>query len=649
MARRGWGYCKGQDSAHGRFAGNADSARPDCRGLTVQESALQIGGKPFLGHSIGKESVMTVPRSIIAAGLFLVVAVPPRPWARASDGSGTPLSAKVDGLFAKWDRHDSPGFAVGVIRHGKFVHRRGYGMANLDEGIRITSESVFDLYSVTKSFTTACIARLLDQGDVSLDDDIRKYVSELRQFKTPIKIRHLIRCRSGLRDYLDLMMLLGRERDDTWTDEDVLDVISRQKSPTFTPGEKHAYNNSDFLLLGLIIQRATGKPLREFADEQLFQPLGMKHTFFDDDRSLPLKYRAIGHGRYRDGRFHRLVMGSSTVGPWGLKTTVDDLLRWDRNFHKNKLPQGAFLDEFFTQGSLLGNENCLSSDANQKYKGLKRVWYTGGGPGFLAQFVRFPKHDCSIVLLGNLSEEREWHDMVRIIGQIADLHLADEISTVTARDRTWDNNAKAVELQALDIKDKVGGYQKPNGKFVQLKMKNGRLTFFDINHAFDSDKPFPLTPLSTTRFRSTTSLVPFDLLFERQAPEERFGIQVQYRDGRAAKWKRVEFVSPNAERLANYAGEFYCDDLESVYRFSVKGGALFVQFNYGRKKRLAPTVQDVFIPSGAKWDNMIFAFSRDDSRHISGFQLDFDRIKRLEFAKKMTRQSEPTDRSLQSR
>lgn len=277
----------------------------------------------------------------------------------------------IDKLFAKWDRDDSPGMAVGVFLNGVAVHKRGYGMANLDEGIPISPASVFDTFSVAKSFTTACIARLLDEGNISLDDDIRQYLPELPEYSSPVLIRHLIQCRSGLRDYLNLMMLLGRDRDDVWTKNDALDVIARQKYTTFTPGEEHSYNNTDYFLLTVIVERATGQSIREYANEQLFAPLGMRQTFFDDDRTVPLKNRAVGYGRYEDGRFHRLLMNSSTVGPFGLKTTLDDLLNWNENFRRNKLPAGLCLSEFFEHGSLLDNENCLSSYPGQKYKGLE--------------------------------------------------------------------------------------------------------------------------------------------------------------------------------------------------------------------------------------------------------------------------------------
>ena len=531
---------------------------------------------------------------------------------------------EIDKLFSKWDREDSPGMAVGVFQKDIAVHKRGYGMANLDEGIPISPASIFDTYSVTKSFTTACIARLLDQGEVSLDDDIRKYLPELREYSSPVRVRHLIQCRSGLRDYLNLMMLMGRSRDDVWTRDDALDVIVRQKATTFTPGEEHSYNNTDFFLLALIVERATGQSIREYANEQLFGPLGMQSTFFDDDRTLPLENRVVGYGRYQDGRFHRLIMNSSTVGPFGLKTSLDDFVRWNRNFRENRLPPGRHLNAFFERGSLLDNENCLSSYPGQKYKGVERIWYTGGGPGFLAHFVRFPKHDLSIVVLCNLSEEEEWFDMVRLIGEIADHCLAGHL-TAPIKKENWDDTTR-VARPVAKLQNKVGGYQKPDGSFVRIELQDESLVLRDINRAFPSPVPQELTPLGGDRFRAVRPSRPFDLIFEPSPEGGRNDVRVRHKDGPSEKWRSVKFAEPTEQQLNEYVNEYRCDDIESTYQFFVDDNTLFVRFNAGRGRRLLPTIPDVFVPSTGRWDNMRFAFSRNNAGDVDGFKLNFHRI-----------------------
>jgi CubicO group peptidase (beta-lactamase class C family) len=160
------------------------------------------------------------------------------PSARADDAADKANAAKVDKIFETWNKADSPGCALGIVRDGKLIVARGYGMANLDDDVPITTKSVFEVSSMTKSFTCVCLALLLDQGKLSPDDAIHKYVPEMPRYDPPITIRHLIRCEDGLRDYWHLMQLAGWNIDDAWTDKDMFALVTRQKAPTFKSGSQ---------------------------------------------------------------------------------------------------------------------------------------------------------------------------------------------------------------------------------------------------------------------------------------------------------------------------------------------------------------------------------------------------------------------------
>ena len=146
---------------------------------------------------------------------------------------------KVDKVFAKWDSTISPGVALAIIQDGEIIYKRGYGMANLEQNVPITSKTVFRIGSTSKQFTAACIAILSLQGKLSLDDDIRKYVPELPEYEKVITVRHLVHHTSGLRDYLVLSMLSGKTDDDFYSTDDTLEQLSRQKGWNFPPGEEH--------------------------------------------------------------------------------------------------------------------------------------------------------------------------------------------------------------------------------------------------------------------------------------------------------------------------------------------------------------------------------------------------------------------------
>src|ERR1035438_3209018 len=205
----------------------------------------------------------------------------------------TPTNAPVDHIFEKWDKPASPGCALSVMKDGHIIYKRGYGMADLDHDVPITPSSVFHVASVSKQFTAASIVMLAQEGKLSLDDDVRKYIPELPDFHTKITIRHLIHHTSGLRDQWSLLGFAGwRYSLDLITDDDVLDLISRQKSLNFLPGERHVYCNTGYTLLAQIVKRVSGQSLREFTTARIFEPLGMKNTHFRDNHAEIVKNQA---------------------------------------------------------------------------------------------------------------------------------------------------------------------------------------------------------------------------------------------------------------------------------------------------------------------------------------------------------------------
>ena len=192
--------------------------------------------------------------------------------------SETKAAAKVDEFLSQWDKNDLPGGAVGVVKDGKLIYKRGFGMANLDYDVPNTTTTRFNLASVSKPFTAMSIALLAQQGKLSLDDDIRKYLPEMPKYDETITIRHLIHHSSGIRDYESLIFFGGHGNDNAYSSKAVLNMLARQKNISFKPGSKYQYSNSGYFLLGMIVSRVSGKSLRAFAEENIFKPLGMKNT-----------------------------------------------------------------------------------------------------------------------------------------------------------------------------------------------------------------------------------------------------------------------------------------------------------------------------------------------------------------------------------
>ncbi|MCX6569947.1 MAG: serine hydrolase [Candidatus Aminicenantes bacterium] len=372
---------------------------------------------------------------------------------------------KVDKLFAAWDKTTTPGAALAVIKDGKIIYERGYGMAKLEDGIVNTPDKVFDIGSVSKQFTATCVAMLIREGKIGLDDDIRKYIPEMPAYEKPITVNHLLHHTSGLRDYNALLSLAGfRPESDSPTVEESLEVIRRQKKLNYTPGEEYSYTNTGFFLLSQIVERVSGKSLNAFAQERIFKPLGMTKTLFQDDHTQIIKDRATGYSRGDKG-FAISMSNWDETGDGNVYTTVRDLYLWDQAFYTNVLGKDL-MDMLHTQGVLNSGKKIdyafglVVSD----YKGLKVVEHGGSWVGFRAALVRFPEQKFSVVILANLDSI----DPSGLAFKVADIYLAGLIKE-PAKEETK-KEAKAAPVKAMSAAE-LGVYA---GTYVSEELLDTR-------------------------------------------------------------------------------------------------------------------------------------------------------------------------------
>jgi len=314
-----------------------------------------------------------------------------------------PVAGQVDQVFAAWSKPGSPGCALGVYQDGRIVYTRGYGMADLNEGVPITPATVFHVASMSKQFTAASIILLAQQGKLSLDDDVHKYIPELPDFGQPITLRQLMHHTSGLRDQWALLDLAGwRYSEDLITDDDVMSVVTRQKQLNFKPGDKYLYSNTGFTLLGLVVKRVSGMSLREFTSKSIFEPLGMTSTHFRDDHAEIIKHDAVGYARAgKDKPFRISITNFDTVGATSLHTTVEDLQKWDENFYEPKVGGPAFVRQMLEQARLNSGEQIEYASGLQvtDYRGLPTVDHSGADAGYRSDMRRFPKQHFTAAVL----------------------------------------------------------------------------------------------------------------------------------------------------------------------------------------------------------------------------------------------------------
>lgn len=374
---------------------------------------------------------------------------------------------KVDKLFVAWDKTTTPGAALAVIKDGKIIYERGYGMARLEDGIVNTPDKVFDIGSVSKQFTATCVAMLIREGKVGLNDDIRKYIPEMPAYEKPVTVNHLLHHTSGLRDYNALLSLAGfRPESDSPTVEEALEVIRRQKKLNYTPGEEYSYTNTGFFLLSQIVERVSGKSLNAFAQERIFKPLGMTKTLFQDDHTQIIKDRAMGYSQGEKG--YTISMSNwDETGDGNVYTTVRDLYLWDQAFYTNALGRDL-MDMLHTQGVLNSGKKIdyAFGLVVSEHKGLKVVEHGGAWVGFRAALIRFPEQKFSVVVLANLDSINP----SRLAFGVADIYLADLIKEPAKGDAAAKKVEKAAPVKALSAAE-LGAYA---GTYVSEELLDAR-------------------------------------------------------------------------------------------------------------------------------------------------------------------------------
>lgn len=316
------------------------------------------------------------------------------------------LSSQVDALFRGWHRPDSPGAAVLVMRNGEIVHMKGYGMANLEHGVPIRPGTVFDIASVSKQFAGMAIAMLVQEGKLSMEDDVRLYIPELPEFGDPIRIRHLVHHTSGIRDWPGTLGMAGWDYMDVISFEQILQMAFHQRELNFPPGAEYAYSNTGYNLLAELVSRVTGTSFRDWTREHIFEPLGMHASHFHDDHTEVVPHRAESYRPSANGEFRRVVSSLTALGSSSLFTTVEDLARWIANFDDPIVGGPDVVEQMHQPGVLNGGDTISYAYGVgiDEHRGATTVSHGGSWAGYRSTLLRFPEHALSIVILANVSD-----------------------------------------------------------------------------------------------------------------------------------------------------------------------------------------------------------------------------------------------------
>jgi len=325
----------------------------------------------------------------------------------ASPVEGTTTESKIDALMHDY-AGDGPGASVLVVRDGQAIVQKSYGMANLEAREAITPATNFRLASVSKQFNSAAILLLAEQGKLSIDDPVQRWLPSLPQ--SNITIRHLLTHTSGLIDYEDLM-----DPKDTSQihDSGVLELLSHENRSYFEPGKGYRYSNSGYALLSLIVEKASGQRYADFLHDHIFRPLGMQHTVAYENGISTVAHRAYGY-TFEDGRWTRTDQSttSAVLGDGGIYSSIDDLQRWDAALYDERLLHAASWQQAFTPATKT-DEPDVEYGFGWRITG-ETLWHSGETVGFRNVIVRYPKRHVTVVVLTNRNDPEPYRTAKKI-------------------------------------------------------------------------------------------------------------------------------------------------------------------------------------------------------------------------------------------
>ena len=510
--------------------------------------------------------------------------------------------AKIEKIFSRY-KPGKPGAELAISRNGKIIFSGAWGMADLEHAIPLTAESITEAGSVSKQFTAAAILLLEQQGKLSLDDDVRKYVPELRDYGYKITLRHMMQHKSGLKDWGSIAAIAGWPRSTkTYNNDDALYIISNQKTLNYKPGDEYLYSNSNYNLFAIIVQRVSGMSLAEFTRKNIFEPAGMKHTQWRDDYKRIVPNRAIAYSRSGSG--HQTNMPNEYVyGNGGLLTTAEDLTIWCNYYTNGKLGSPSLLNRQIATSPF--NNGVMHSYAAGLFTGTYRGWkyysHDGATAGYRANVDVFPELGLSIAWLSNTSEFDS--DTLNVADAIAELFVPVKMAPE-------DKGQSPIYKPEKNKPVGYAGWYRNNrtGAGIKLSVTNDNLT---------STTGWKLAPVADDVFITGNNRVvmkPKGFIFITAAKDSIY-------------FTSVDEAKMDEKAMGEYVGEYYSEEAEAKFYVQEKNGRLIILQKPKTEIQLAPTYKDGF----DSFAGTIY-FERENGK-VSALKVSVARARNVEFKK----------------
>jgi CubicO group peptidase (beta-lactamase class C family) len=504
---------------------------------------------------------------------------------------------QVNALFEQKIQPGAPGCAAGVYRDGEIVFSGRYGV----------TPAAFNLGSLSKPFTTLAALLLEKRRQLSMDDDVRRWVPELLDHDPKIRVRDLIQHTSGLRDYGTLEVLSGKP---VKSMPDFVALMSAQRAFNFEPGTRHEYSHSDYGVLGLIVERVAGVPFGVHLKQTVFEPLGMKGTFVKE----------------------------GTFGGDNVHSTIDDLARWDGNLAKGTVGGAATIERMLSRPKLWNGETIPYAYGLRlgTYRGLRIVSRGGHAPGTRTEFIRFRDKAVTVTALCNGDDL----DAKRFAEGVADIYLGAEMTSVEPRPSVPTGTQASPEELA-----RYAGWYGVRGdawSWWPIEVRNGVLGEV-LFHPETDEEFFPMTPMASTtgggQFFEIGRTGNVGIFTFMPGSSDSMRLNISWNGAPAGTFdRRREWrLSPND--AAQYAGRWFNPDLGVVWQIQWTGGRVVLKRDGRRDLTLRYVDTSRFLRAFGPDDEatVLLEFNRGSTRAVTGLTVSTrageDSVRGLKFSR----------------
>ena len=523
------------------------------------------------------------------------------------------LEDSAEVYFESLVSEKSPGSAVLVVKDGSVILNKGYGLANLEHGIAITPTTVFDLASVSKQFTGFAISTLVENGQISLDDDVRTYIPELPDFGHTITIDHLIHHTSGIRDWTSILPLAGWSFDDVISFDQIKRMTFLQQELNFEPGSEYSYSNSGYNLLAELVARVSGKSFGEWTHENIFEPLGMTQSLFLEDHRTVIPQRALGYS-HRNGEYQLTPNNLTAIGSSSLYSTTTDLAKWVNNLDNPKVGIRSIIDRMYKRG-ILNNGDTITYAFGLgigEFNGTKRIAHSGSWASFRTYLAYYPEHHLSVVVLNNNPDNA--------------YVFAAKISSWLLPDKSSQENISTDESVKFKIPKKIlddftGTYRLGPAWYVTITNKDGELWT-----KATMEGSFPMVAESKSRFR-IEAYGGRTMTFSRDDSGE--VTYMEYDGLTCPKLSEDSVLIP--EDLSAYTGVYRSTELLTDYSVVEENGKLQLHHHRNGIIDLNHAWGQDF--RGSMWFLGSVEFQKDGNGEITGFAVSSGRARNQKFLK----------------